>query len=76
MGIKCHIYSYLPLKVLLDLISNLSKKDREMLISNSELLSQERCLKISFCPTVAIDYSQLKYCMRVATSYEIYIEKL
>lgn len=70
------IYSYLPLDNLLKQISCISKKERELLVSDSELLNQNRCLRISFCPNIAINYSQLKYCMLLATSYEIYVEKM
>ena len=43
---------------------------------SSDLLNQPRCLRINFSTSVTIDYSQLKYCLEVATSYELYIEKL
>jgi len=76
ISIRSHIYSYMPLKSLLDQIGCLCKKDREFITSDSELLSQDRCLRISLSPTCAIDYNQLKYCMNVATSYELYIEKM
>jgi hypothetical protein len=76
IGIRMLIYSYLPLEFLLKKVSCLSKKDREMLVSDNELLNQSRCLRISFCPDVAINYAQLKYCMLLATSYELYVEKI
>lgn len=49
VGIRMIIYSYLPLENLLKQISCLCKKERELLISDSELLNQQRCLRISFC---------------------------
>jgi len=76
MGIMYLVYSHLPLLELINKISLLSKKDRRMVCSQSELLSQERCLRISICPTVAINYTQLKFSMQVATSFEIYVEKM
>ena len=39
------IYSYIDLMTLLNVISKLSKTDRET-ITHSELLDQKRCLKI------------------------------
>jgi hypothetical protein len=39
IGIRLIVYSYLPLEFLLTKISCLSKKDREMLVSDTELLN-------------------------------------
>ena len=46
-----------------------------MLASNSELLNQSRCLRISLSSETQINYTQLKYCMKLATSFELYIDK-
>ena len=39
IGIRMIIYSYLDLNTLLSMVCCLSKKDREMLVSNNELLN-------------------------------------
>ena len=56
-GVMFHIYSFLDLRTLIDLVSRLSSRDRRAVISDSEILSQSRCLRISICPKTPINYS-------------------
>ena len=56
------------------MIQGISKKDKSLLLT--EILDQERCLRICFSPNVSIKYDQLKFALQVATSYEFYIERM
>ena len=73
-GIRGMIYSFLDYLTLLKVIQGISKKDKSLLLT--EILDQERCLRICFSPNVSIKYDQLKFALQVATSYEFYIERM
>ena len=73
-GIRGMIYSFLDYLTLLKKIQGISKKDKSLLLT--EILDQERCLRICFSPNVSIKYDQLKFALQVATSYEFYIERM
>ena len=50
-GIRCHIYSFLSVGLLLDKICRLSSKDRKIL-TKTEILNQPRALKITIADLV------------------------
>jgi hypothetical protein len=74
IGIRGIVYSFFPLETLINLVQGISTKDREVL--RSEILDQPRCLRISLSPKVCINYSQLKFCLQIASCFEIYIERM
>lgn len=75
IGIRCMIYSYIDLMTLLRVISKLSKTDRDT-ITHSDLLDQKRCLKIYIKQGRMIQFPQLVYCTKLATEFELVIEKM
>lgn len=74
-GIRATVYSFIDLMTLIKVIQGVSKKDRSLLLT-TEILDQERCLRICFSPNVTIKYDQLKFALKVASSYEFYIERM
>lgn len=55
-GIRHIIYSFLTIIDLLNKIGKVSKTERLIIISDSEIINQPRCLKIKFCPRIMINY--------------------
>lgn len=63
-SVRQHIYSFLPLDVLIKVISKLSKSDRELLLT-SELIDQPRALRIKFKDNLIYDTESLKFMMKL-----------
>lgn len=63
-GVRQHIYSYLPLDTIIQVISKLSKADRKMLIK-SEIVDQPRALRIIFKDHLIYDTESLKFMMKL-----------
>jgi hypothetical protein len=53
--LRLKIYSYFKFKELILKISKVSKKEKELLASTSEILNQERVLKLRFPKRISID---------------------
>lgn len=74
-GVRCVIYSFLDLMTLLNTITKLSKAERET-IPVSEVLDQQRCLRIHIKQGKMIQFPQLEYSIKLSRSFELCIEKM
>lgn len=74
-GVRTIIFSYLDLLTLINKISQLSKKDREMLQTSGNL-TQRRCLALTVDDSIRIKPSQLTFCVKLASEFELRIFSL
>ena len=74
-GVRCIIYSFLDLMTLVNQQAKLSKKERDN-ITKSEIVDQPRCLRIYIKEGKMIQFPQLEYCVKLATTFELQIEKM
>lgn len=75
LGVRTIIYSYLDILVLINKISKLCKKEREIL-QTSENLTQKRCLVLTVDDCITIKPKQLSFCAKIATEFELRIVSL
>jgi hypothetical protein len=67
-NVRSVIYSFLPLDILIQSISKLSKSDRELLTKSD----QPRSLKITFRDEFIYDINSLKYMMKLLIPKHLY----
>lgn len=75
LGVRSIVYSYLDILILINKISKLSKKDRDML-QTSENLTQRRCLVLTVDDCIKIKPKQLTFCAKLASEFELRIVSL
>lgn len=73
-GIRCLIYSYMDFKTLMSRICRLSRQERKE-ICETELMDSDRPLKIKIGSGYKICLKNLKYLMKLSTSFCLEFKK-
>ena len=74
--LRHNVFSFLDLNTLINKIQFLNKSQRESLITQDEIISQPRILKINLNNSEVISFDQISYCIKLSTELLLILDEI